>query len=71
MKIKIQDPEFGDFNKSGEFEMHLFEVIDGNLVHSTGKDGAYQRRAVVVPENVKEYCKGNAQARRAKIDMLK
>lgn len=71
MKIKIQDPEFGAFDRFGNFEMHLFEVIDGQLVHSTGTGGEYKRRAVVAPANVREYCKGNAEARRAKIDVLK
>lgn len=71
MKIKIENPEFGAFDKNGNFTMHLFEVVDENLVHSTGHGGEYQRRAVVSPEHVKAYAKENEHAKAAQISVLK
>ena len=71
MKIKIQNPEFGSFDRLGNFEMHLFEVIDGQLVHSTGTGVEHTRRAVVAPAHVRAYTIQCAEARRAKIAVLK
>lgn len=71
MKIKIQDPEFGAFDRFGNFEMHLFEVVDGQLVHSTGSGGEYKRRAVVDAPHVKAYTIQCAEAKRAGISTVK
>lgn len=71
MKIKIQDPEFGDFDRNGIFEMHLFEVRDGNLCHSIGSGGHYELRATIAPEHVRAYTIQNSAARKAKITLLK